>query len=324
MRLCRFESNGSTILGLYSEEFVFDLQVAFADIGQSNLSQAIGNQNDLLELLPPDTALWSELLANAKKLNPWQTSQAEKAKQGANVLGVYKHSQVRLLPPVARPNKLLLLAGNYVEHVHEQGDRSAERQHTFPYVFSKPPSTTLLGSGAVFTIPSVSPNKIDYELELAVVIGRRTRHVPAHQALQHVAGYCVINDISDRGYRPNPERHERPRDKFFDWLHGKWHDGSCPCGPCLLTSDEVPDPNRLAMRLKIDGETRQEASTDQQVFSVAETIAFISEWMTLEPGDIISTGTPAGVGNASGRFLQAGQRVEATIDGIGTLVTIIA
>lgn len=324
MRLCRYESNGSTFIGLYEVDRVIDLAIALKAISKHDLSEAIQFQSDLIDLLPPDSALWSELLASSKDLTIWSDVYLQRSRDGQSIEGISEIGRVRMLPPIGRPNKLLLLAGNYVEHVHEQGDKSAEREKTFPYLFSKPPTTTLLGSGGTFLIPEDSPNKIDYELELAIVIGRRTRSVDPKHALQHVAGYTIINDISDRGYRPNPNREERPRDKFFDWLHGKWHDGSCPCGPCLLTSDAVPDPNALAMRLTIDGEVRQDANTNQQVFSVAETIAFISRLLTLEPGDIISTGTPAGVGNATGRYLQSGHRVEASIDSIGVLVTHIA
>ncbi|MGN6134034.1 MAG: fumarylacetoacetate hydrolase family protein, partial [Aureliella sp.] len=172
-----------------------------------------------------------------------------------------------------------------------------------------------------FHLPACSPAKIDHEVELGVVIGRTVRSVAANQALAAVLGYTVINDISDRGFRPNPDRQPRPRDSFFDWLHGKWHDGSCPCGPCLLTADVVPDPQQLPLSLTVDGQVHQSGSTSQMIMSVAELIAFISSFVTLEPGDIIATGTPSGVGNASGRYLQAGQTMVATIDPIGSLVT---
>jgi 2-keto-4-pentenoate hydratase/2-oxohepta-3-ene-1,7-dioic acid hydratase in catechol pathway len=230
-------------------------------------------------------------------------------------------AEVKLLPPVARPNKLLLLAGNYAEHVREQGGDATEKLWTYPYVFSKPPTTTLVGCGTPFVIPRISPAKMDHEVELAVVIGRTARAVAASVALEHVLGYTVVNDISDRGFRPNPQREVRPRDGFFDWLHGKWHDGSCPCGPCLLTADAVPNPQALPMSLSIDGDTRQSGNTSQMIFSVAELIEFISSFVTLEPGDIIATGTPAGVGNATGRYLRAGQTMTASIDPIGQLVT---
>jgi 2,4-diketo-3-deoxy-L-fuconate hydrolase len=104
----------------------------------------------------------------------------------------------------------------------------------------KPPATTLVGDQAQVRIPAISPDQIDHEIELAVVMGQTARGVTADQALQYVAGYTIINDLSDRNFHPNPARQTRPRDSFFDWLHGKWHDGFCPCGPCLVTTDEIP------------------------------------------------------------------------------------
>src|SRR5262249_46019463 len=153
---------------------------------------------------------------------------------------------------------------------------------TFPYVFMKPPSTTLTPAGKPIRLPAVSPAAVDWELELAVVIGRRVKNVSEADALGAVAGYTVINDISHRRYRPNPSRKPREKDAFFDWLHGKWFDGFCPCGPCVIAADSVPDPQRLRMKLTLNGETRQDASTAQMIFPVAALIEFISRMVTLE------------------------------------------
>ena len=228
---------------------------------------------------------------------------------------------VKLLVPNPRPNKLFLLAGNYAKHIEEGGEIAAERAETFPYVFMKPPTTTLTNPGDPVVIPSVSPDHIDWELELGVVIGRGGKGIKEADALEHVAGYTIFNDISDRKFRPNPDRKERPRDRFFDWLHGKWHDCSCPSGPCITSSESIADPQKLAMKLSVNGEVRQDASTAQQIFSVAEVVAFISSFVTLERGDMISTGTAAGVGNTTKTYLKSGDRIEATIEGIGTLVS---
>ena len=136
-----------------------------------------------------------------------------------------------------------------------------------------------------------------------------------------LAGYTIVNDISNRKFRPNPDRKERPKDKFFDWLHGKWFDGFAPCGPCVIAADVVPDPQALDLYLTVNGETQQQSNTSKQVFSVAQVISFVSSIMTLEPGDIISTGTPAGVGLGKNVFLKPGDKIAATIEGIGTLET---
>src|SRR5262249_42777484 len=126
-------------------------------------------------------------------------------------------AEASLLVPIPRPNKIFLLAGNYADHIREGGGIAAEQAETFPYVFMKPATTTLTDPGRPTRIPAVSPGAIDWELELAVVIGRKTKGVKEAQALQSVAGYTIVNDISNRKFRPNPGRKERPKDSFFDW-----------------------------------------------------------------------------------------------------------
>ncbi|MDP7305410.1 MAG: fumarylacetoacetate hydrolase family protein, partial [Pirellulaceae bacterium] len=220
-----------------------------------------------------------------------------------------------------RPRKLFLLAGNYAKHIEEGGGIAAERAETFPYLFMKPPTTTLTDPGRPVIIPNVSPNHVDWELELAVVIGKKAKGVAEADALDYVAGYTVINDISNRVFRPNPGRKERAKDGFFDWLHGKWHDSFCPCGPCVTTPDEIPDPQTLDLKLSVNGKVQQDASTAQQIFPVAAVIEFISSFVTLEPGDIISTGTAQGVGHTTGSYLKPGDQIEASISSIGLLKT---
>ena len=268
---------------------------------------------DLLDYLPPD----GKGHASAKKLAEWMM----KEDQGPSRLQRFAPGEVELLAPIPRPNKLLLLAGNYAKHIEEGGGKAAERAETFPYVFMKPPTTTLTDPGKAVTIPKISPSAIDWELELAVVIGRRCKGVFEANALSYVAGYTVINDISNRRFKPNPNRKQRDRDAFFDWLHGKWFDSFCPCGPCVLSADELADPQTLNLRLSVNGDVKQNGSTSQMVFPVAAVIEFISSFVTLEPGDIISTGTPEGVGHAKGTYLKAGDRIEASIERIGRIVT---
>jgi 2-keto-4-pentenoate hydratase/2-oxohepta-3-ene-1,7-dioic acid hydratase in catechol pathway len=135
----------------------------------------------------------------------------------------------------------------------------------------------------------------------------------------YVAGYTIVNDISDRGFKPNPGRKPRERDKFFDWMHGKWHDTFCPMGPSILSAESVLDPQDLPLKLTVNGQIKQQATTAEMVFPVAAVIAFLSQFVTLEPGDVIATGTPSGVGSATGTFLKRGDVVRATIAPIGTL-----
>lgn len=229
-------------------------------------------------------------------------------------------SSVQLLAPFRRPPKLLALAGNYQEHVRESNVADVQKARAVPLLFLKP-STSIIAAGEPVYAPDIS-NAVDYELELAVVIGRRCKKIRAADALGVVAGYMVANDISARVVEWGVERGEvTPRMAFFDWLNGKWPDSFAPLGPYLVTADDVPDPQQLAMRLSVNGVVRQEASTADMIFTVAETIAFCARFMTLEPGDVILTGTPSGVGATTETYLQPGDRIEAWIEGVGTLIT---
>lgn len=312
MRLCRYHHNNTNHIGLYDDKAIVPLAAAakaYAAATHDNVKLPEGD--DLLALLPPDGSAF----AAAKKIADWAANGA-----GTMLASVaIATDKVELLRPIGRPNKLLLLAGNYNEHITEGGGQATERNETFPYVFMKPPSTALTDPLKPIVIPKVSPDHIDWELELCIVIGRTARHVAEADALEYVAGYTVVNDISDRKFRPTPARKERPNDKWFDWEHGKWHDSFCPCGPCITTADEIPDPQKLKMKLSVNGQVKQDATTAQQIFPVAAVVAFISDIVTLEPGDLIATGTPAGVGNATGTYLKPGDRVEAWIENIGTL-----
>ena len=226
--------------------------------------------------------------------------------------------QAKVLAPILRPPKILALAGNYAEHVRESGGEMPEKEGVTPRVFVKP-VTAVNHPGEPIIIPALC-TALDYELELAAVIGTGGKDIPASEALEHVAGYMVFNDVSARKLTIAEGRVARPRDDFFDWLNGKWFDTFAPYGPFLVTADEVGDPQNLAMRLKVNGEIRQDANTGMMVFDVAELVAWCSQFMTLEPGDIIATGTPSGVGSGRGVFLQDGDVIEAWIEKLGTLV----
>jgi 2-keto-4-pentenoate hydratase/2-oxohepta-3-ene-1,7-dioic acid hydratase in catechol pathway len=232
---------------------------------------------------------------------------------------------VRLLAPIPRPGKVLALAGNYSEHIKEAalkrgfklGLSESPRQTTVPRPFLMP-STCVLGPDAVIPWPIYSED-IDYELELAVVIGNRANSIDARDALDCIAGYTIANDISARSVTFSKNRQPRPWDEFYDWLNGKWADGFCPLGPWLVTRNEIADVQNLKMVLKVNGAVRQNAGTSQMIYAVPDIVSFLSHITTLEPGDVICTGTPSGVGVATGNFLHAGDRIECTIEGLGTL-----
>jgi 2-keto-4-pentenoate hydratase/2-oxohepta-3-ene-1,7-dioic acid hydratase in catechol pathway len=213
---------------------------------------------------------------------------------------------VTLLPPVIHPSKIIAVGRNYHEHAAEEGKAAPSD----PIVFTKFPSA-LVGDGADIAWRSADTGQVDYEAELAVVISRTGRDVPIPTALDHVLGYTCLNDVSARDLQ------------FGDgqWVRGKSLDTFCPLGPWLVTADEIPDPGALHLRCLVNGEVVQDAMTSEMVNGVPELVAFTSRFMTLEPGDIIATGTPAGVGvfRQPPRFLRDGDVVVIDIDGIGRL-----
>jgi 2,4-diketo-3-deoxy-L-fuconate hydrolase len=308
MRVCRYQYASALQVGLYDDTRVVALDQLAKTLGLPILQPS----GELLDYLP----LSGPLGAAAQELD--RRYQALTAVQRAEIGRPIR--EVQLLVPIAEPKKVILLAGNYAEHIKEGGGTAVERERTFPYFFQKPPSTTLTNPDDPVRIPAVSPHHVDWEIELGVVIGKRCHAVAEADALRYVAGYTICNDISDRKYQINPGRQPRERDKFFDWQHGKWHDTFLPMGPCVLSA-ALPDPQHLTLKLSLNGQVMQHDSTAKMVFPVAALIAILSQSVTLEPGDVISTGTPSGVGFARKppMFLKPGDVLEAEIGGIGVL-----
>jgi 2-keto-4-pentenoate hydratase/2-oxohepta-3-ene-1,7-dioic acid hydratase in catechol pathway len=216
-------------------------------------------------------------------------------------------SQVQLLAPVPRPGKLICIGLNYRDHAAESKMPIPER----PVVFSKF-STSVIGPGEPVVLPATS-KQVDYEAELAVVIGRQCRNVKASRAYEYVLGYSLINDVSARDFQ------------FADgqWQRGKSCDTFAPLGPAIVTTSQVPDPHKLSIKLRLNGKTMQDSNTDQLIFGVPELVEFLSETITLEPGDVIATGTPPGVGFARTPpiFIQPGDVMEVEIEKVGLLRT---
>jgi 2-keto-4-pentenoate hydratase/2-oxohepta-3-ene-1,7-dioic acid hydratase in catechol pathway len=213
-------------------------------------------------------------------------------------------AKARLEAPIPRPARNVFCLGrNYKEHAAERGAEAPPH----PVYFTKAPESVLAPGGKV--VHHACTKELDYEVELAVVIGRAGRDIPQEAALGHVFGYTVINDVTARDLQ---KRHGQ-------WFKGKTLDTFCPMGPVLVTADEIPDPQALAITLRVNGETRQASHTSKMVFPVAECIAVLSQGFTLLPGDVIATGTPEGVGAALGKFLKAGDRLEAEVEKIGVL-----
>jgi acylpyruvate hydrolase len=213
--------------------------------------------------------------------------------------------QARLVAPVPRPGKLICIGLNYRDHAAESNMKIPEK----PVVFSKF-TTSVIAPCEPVVLPEAS-QQVDYEAELAVVIGRRTKNVKAADALHHVLGYTMVNDVSARDFQ------------FADgqWQRGKSCDTFCPMGPAVVTADEVGNPHKLAIKLRLNGNTMQDSNTDQLIFGVPQLIEFLSETITLEPGDVIATGTPAGVGFARKPpvFIHASDVMEVEIEKLGVL-----
>jgi 2-keto-4-pentenoate hydratase/2-oxohepta-3-ene-1,7-dioic acid hydratase in catechol pathway len=230
-------------------------------------------------------------------------------------------NQVQLLAPVLAGGKLLALACNYPQHLAEHvkpADQTSNPRHTTtPWPFLMP-NNVLTATNTTIPWPGYS-KQIDYEVELAVVIGKTCKDISAKQAKEYIFGYTIANDISARSVTFKTDRVNRPRDDFFDWLAGKWADSFLPVGPWIVTADEISNPQNLQLELKVNGQTRQKSNTSQMIYSVYETVAFLSHIMTLQPGDIICTGTPHGTGHALGQYLQPGDKMECTIESIGTI-----
>jgi acylpyruvate hydrolase len=212
---------------------------------------------------------------------------------------------VRLLAPVPDPQKIVCLGLNYRDHAAE----AKQEIPRAPMWFAKF-ANSLIGGREPIVLPAAYPAHVDYEAELAVVIGRTAADVSAAEALSHVAGAMPFNDVSARDLQ-----FENPL-----WTSGKAIDSFAPCGPALVTLDDIEDLQSLALRTRVNGELLQEGTTAEQIFGVGEVVAWLSRTMTLLPGDIIATGTPAGVGASQGRFLRDGDTVEVEVDGLGTLV----
>lgn len=218
-----------------------------------------------------------------------------------------EEAKVKFHAPVHDARKIICLGLNYKDHAAESGVPIPRE----PVVFSKYP-TALIGHGETIVLPPVS-QEVDYEAELVIVVGRKGKNIPAGEAMEYVAGYSVGHDVSARDWQLKKDGKQ--------WMIGKTFDTFAPVGPVLVTRDEVPDPHALGIRLRLNGQTMQDSSTAQMIFKVPEVLAYLSQVFTLEPGDLIFTGTPPGVGMARKPpvFLKAGDVAEVEIDGLGTL-----
>lgn len=289
MRFVTYEYLGQETFGLLFDEHVLDLQAALKANGHAESSPIT-----LLELIEAG----EDVLERIRQID-----NSERREQHLIPL-----SEVRLLAPIPRPRKNIFCVGkNYVEHAQEIDTGTVPE---YPILFSKAPTSVIGPEEEIDSHPGVT-EQIDYEGELAIVIGKTAKSVRKEDAYEYIFGYTVLNDVS-------------ARDKQFrhsQWLLGKSLDTFCPMGPSIVHKSAVPDPQQLKIETRVNGETRQSANTSLMIFDIPNLIATITEGTTLEPGDIIATGTPAGVGMGfqPPRYLNIGDVVEVEIEGLGLL-----
>lgn len=290
-------------LGLVQHDEIVDVDLAARALDL----QPFEHMQDLLDQYEQGTQVLQAILRKAagRRLRDVRTF--------SEVGAAYALSQVELDAPIPRPRKNVMCLGlNYAEHARESA-QARGRQATdleAPIFFTKAPTAINRPYGTLIIDPAVS-TAIDWEAELAVIIGKSGKNIREEDALSHVFGYSVLNDVTARDIQ---NRHRQ----FFK---GKSIDGYCPMGPWIVTADEIADPQKLKLYLRVNGVTKQEDSTANMIFDVRSIIAILSQGMTLEAGDIIATGTPSGVGFARKppEFLKAGDVMETEIEGIGTL-----
>jgi len=277
MKLATFSTGSGTKLGVISGDKIVELG-------------APGAPSTMLELIQAGPPAWARVEARSR----------------AGDAPSLPLSSVRLLAPLSNPPKIVAIGLNYMDHCREQNVPVPDR----PLVFAKF-SSSIIGPGDDIVWDPALTQQVDYEAELGVIIGRRARRVGPEQALDHVFGYTIVNDVSARDLQ-FPDK---------QWVRGKSLDTFCPLGPVIVTADEIPDPQALAIKCRVNGRYLQASSTSEMIFGVRELIARLSQSFTFEPGDLIATGTPDGVGvfRKPPVFLQDGDTVIVEIEGIGQL-----
>lgn len=303
MKLVNYTFNGITRAGAIVNDQVIDLNYAY----QAQLkAEGKYRYEEIAHAFVP--SITDELFQGGKESLQLAQSAIEFMIENPNSFNkkvIYNRSEVKIEAPVQRPSKIICVGHNFRKHILEMGREIPSH----PVIFAKF-ANTILGPEDDIPFYPIS-EQLDYEMEFTFVIGRQARNVSEDEALDYVAGYTITNDVT---YRDIQRR-------TLQWLQGKTVDGSAPMGPYLVTADEIGNPSGLDMVLKVNGEVRQSTNTDDFVFNVPKLIAFLSSLMTLEPGDVVLTGTPGGVGVAMDppQFLKDGDVVTIEIEKIGTL-----
>jgi len=254
--------------------------------------------------------------ATADLFDDWRASESLLAAMARRVSSwsgkPIKAADAEVLAPL-RPGKVLCAGANYYDHMAEMGFPDVQKATQRLFFFFKPVDHAVVGPGASVEMPR-GTQMFDWEIELAAVIGKRARYVSVAEALDHVAGYTVAIDLSARDFNRAPDQFYK-----FDWVAGKAIDTGCPVGPWVVPAETIADPQNLSLKLWVNSALKQDSNSSRMIYSVAEQIARASEIMTLDPGDLLLTGTPAGVGVPKGTFLKVGDRIDAEIEHIGRL-----
>ncbi|OAT72691.1 fumarylacetoacetate hydrolase family protein [Parageobacillus thermoglucosidasius] len=297
MKIINYRHGDAVRAGCIVGENVVDLNKAYVQLLKA---KGYPRAEQLAAALVPSNTI--ELIEGGEK----SLEEAYKAADFALANGmVINRSDVKIEAPVLKPNKIICVGHNYREHILEMKRELPE----YPVIFAKF-NNTIIGPEDDIPLPPIT-KQLDYEAEFAFVIGKRARNVSQTDALDYVAGYTIVNDVTARDLQR----------RTLQWLQGKTLDGSAPMGPWLVTKDEIPDPHALEIVLTVNGEERQRSNTKNLVFNVHYLVEFLSHIMTLEPGDVVCTGTPGGVGIARNPqvFLQDGDVVRIEVEKIGVL-----
>lgn len=298
MRIITFQVNSQTRWGALKENQVIDLNLAYAMYLASRGQEPQYLAQNVLDFIERGESAWDVARATLEFLG-------DRVIEGV----MFPLHKVKLLAPIPRPPAIIGIGLNYRDHARETGKPFPP----VPILFAKLSSSVIGPYDPIHVHPDVT-QRADYEAELGVVIGRRATRVQPAEALEYVFGFTVINDVSARDLQHGAEAGGQ-------WVRGKSLDTFCPMGPSIVTRDEVPDPQNLALYTRLNGQVLQDSNTREMIFSVRDLIAFISQGITLEPGVVIATGTPHGVGDARRPpiYLKKGDLVEIEVEGIGKL-----
>ncbi|WP_075618904.1 fumarylacetoacetate hydrolase family protein [Paenisporosarcina indica] len=289
MRIGRYEKNGEKFIGIETEESIINLK-AYSN-GEFNKNNSLKITDNMLDLIKN----WSEFQPLVESVNSRDVSQEY----------VYKKDEVKTLAPIDNPGKVVCVGNNYMDHCIEQNVEPPKN----PLIFSKWASC-IVGPDEQVVLPQES-SQVDYEAELVVVVGKSGKDIAESEAMEYVFGYTIMNDVSARDVQ------------FADvqWVRGKSYDTFAPLGPVIVTADEIADPNKLDIKLQLNGEYLQDSNTKHLIFDIPYLISYLSKGFTFEPGDIIATGTPHGVGvfRKPPVFLGKGDVCKIEIEKIGVL-----